>query len=137
MKVKTIRRTWLIKQGACTEAVEAWGNEKDHGTIVTLKRLIKHNQLDWANWLIVRVMGRKQVVGRPLLYGTTREFLEYFGLASLGELPKMEELVEKLAERAAAVEEEPETGPGEDEDSEPEEAEAAGGELPGAETQDR
>lgn len=41
---------------------------------------------------LVRVLGRKEVVGRPLLYGTTPEFLETFGLKDLSSLPKLEEL---------------------------------------------
>jgi segregation and condensation protein B len=41
---------------------------------------------------LIRIAGRAQVLGRPLLYGTTRRFLELFGLASLEDLPKVEEL---------------------------------------------
>ena len=41
------------------------------------------------NW--VRVVGYKQVPGRPALYGTTKEFLDYFGLKSLKELPPLPE----------------------------------------------
>jgi segregation and condensation protein B len=41
---------------------------------------------------MIRIVGRAQVIGRPLLYGTTRRFLEVFGLASLEDLPKSEEL---------------------------------------------
>lgn len=41
---------------------------------------------------MIRVTGRKEVVGRPLLYGTTREFLDHFGLRSLDGLPSLEEL---------------------------------------------
>jgi len=41
---------------------------------------------------LVRVVGRKEAVGRPLLYGTTREFLEHFGLKNLEDLPTLEEL---------------------------------------------
>ena len=41
------------------------------------------------NW--VRVVGYKQVPGRPALYGTTREFLDYFGLKNLKELPPLPE----------------------------------------------
>jgi segregation and condensation protein B len=41
---------------------------------------------------LVRVLGRKDVVGRPLLYGTTAEFLETFGLKDLASLPTLEEL---------------------------------------------
>ncbi len=40
---------------------------------------------------LVRVMGRKNVVGRPLLYCTTKYFLEYFNLKSLSELPTFRE----------------------------------------------
>lgn len=37
---------------------------------------------------LIRVAGRKDVPGRPLLYGTTKEFLRYFGLIDLSELPR-------------------------------------------------
>jgi len=40
---------------------------------------------------LIRVAGRKKTPGRPLVFGTTRRFLEYFGLKSLNELPKMED----------------------------------------------
>lgn len=39
---------------------------------------------------IVRIAGRKKAPGRPNVYGTTRQFLEHFGLKSLEELPKIE-----------------------------------------------
>jgi segregation and condensation protein B len=42
------------------------------------------------NW--VRVVGHREVPGHPELLGTTREFLDYFGLKSLGELPPLAEL---------------------------------------------
>lgn len=51
---------------------------------------------------LVRILGRKPVVGRPLLYGTTREFLIHFGLNSLADLPQVEELQEVLAGTAPA-----------------------------------
>jgi segregation and condensation protein B len=41
---------------------------------------------------LIRITGRKKVPGRPFVYGTTRFFLERFGLKSLEELPKTEEL---------------------------------------------
>lgn len=41
---------------------------------------------------LVRVVGRKDIPGRPFLYGTTTKFLEHFGLASLKDLPSVEEL---------------------------------------------
>lgn len=41
---------------------------------------------------LVKVVGRAEIVGRPLLYGTTRKFLDVFGLADLNDLPPMEAL---------------------------------------------
>jgi segregation and condensation protein B len=41
---------------------------------------------------LIEIVGRKEVPGRPFLYGTTKSFLEYFGLSSLENLPKIEEL---------------------------------------------
>src|SRR5512134_4029886 len=45
---------------------------------------------------LVKTVGRKQVVGRPFMYATTREFLERFGLNDLTDLPKVEELSDAL-----------------------------------------
>jgi len=42
---------------------------------------------------MVKIIGRKEALGRPLLYGTTLEFMKQFGLKSLDELPRLEELV--------------------------------------------
>jgi segregation and condensation protein B len=41
---------------------------------------------------LVKIVGRAEVLGRPMLYGTTKRFLEIFGLNSLKDLPKVEEL---------------------------------------------
>lgn len=43
---------------------------------------------------LVRISGRKKVVGKPFLYRTTREFLMHFGLGSLDDLPPLEEFEE-------------------------------------------
>lgn len=42
-------------------------------------------------WKMIKITGRKDSPGRPHLYGTTSEFLKYFGLNSLDELPSLEE----------------------------------------------
>jgi len=42
---------------------------------------------DW-----VKVLGRKEVPGRPALYGTTKHFLDYFNLESLDDMPVLQEL---------------------------------------------
>ena len=43
---------------------------------------------------LVRIMGRKNVPGRPIIYGTTRKFLEIFGLKALSDLPTLREFKE-------------------------------------------
>jgi segregation and condensation protein B len=47
---------------------------------------------------LIKIVGRKEVVGRPLLYGTTKEFLLQFGLKDLDDLPKIEDFAEILGE---------------------------------------
>jgi len=48
---------------------------------------------------LIRISGRKKVPGLPALYSTTREFLLYFGLNDLTELPSLEELTELFEDR--------------------------------------
>jgi segregation and condensation protein B len=45
---------------------------------------------------LIKIVGRKNVVGRPFMYGTTKEFLIRFGLKDLGDLPKIEDMAEAL-----------------------------------------
>jgi segregation and condensation protein B len=45
---------------------------------------------------LIKIVGRKQVVGRPFMYSTTKEFLIRFGLKDLGDLPKVEDMAESL-----------------------------------------
>jgi segregation and condensation protein B len=44
---------------------------------------------------LIKIVGKKEVVGRPLLYGTTQEFLKYFGISSLNDLPPIEQFIEQ------------------------------------------
>lgn len=52
---------------------------------------------------LVKIVGRKNVVGRPFLYGTTREFLIRFGLKDLSDLPKIEDMAQQLGFEPPAV----------------------------------
>ena len=45
---------------------------------------------------LVKIAGRKAVVGRPFLYATTREFLMRFGLNDLSDLPRVEDMADVL-----------------------------------------
>ena len=51
-----------------------------------LRSLMEHN--------LVKIVGRAEEIGRPMLYGTTRYFLEVFGLANIRDLPKSDALKE-------------------------------------------
>ncbi len=53
---------------------------------------------------LVKVVGKKDLPGRPLLYGTTREFLELFGLSSLTDLPTMRQIEEMTGGEEEEVE---------------------------------
>jgi segregation and condensation protein B len=46
---------------------------------------------------LIRIVGNKEAPGRPMLYGTTREFLQYFGLKDLTGLPTLKELAREEA----------------------------------------
>ena len=96
---------------------------------------------------LAKILGRKQVPGRPVMYGTDQEFLLYFGLRDLTELPTLSEFVEQ-DDRRLPQEEKPasiEVRDGEHQDAsgdEPvenavaEESEAAAEGLAGAERED-
>lgn len=45
---------------------------------------------------LIKIVGRKQVVGRPFMYATTKEFLIRFGLKDLSDLPRVEDMAESL-----------------------------------------
>ncbi len=46
---------------------------------------------------LIKILGRKEAPGRPFLYGTTREFLQYFGLKDLSELPTLKDIINEEA----------------------------------------
>ena len=52
----------------------------------------------------IKIAGRKEVPGRPILYGTTEKFLEHFGLKSLQELPSISD-IQELVEQAVQKDE--------------------------------
>ena len=76
------------KQPVTKSEVEAIRGVDSSGVMATL---LERN--------LVTIRGRSKVIGRPLLYGTTQEFLDYFGLKDLTELPRPEELRALVAAR--------------------------------------
>lgn len=46
---------------------------------------------------LIKIVGKKEAPGKPMLYGTTKEFLQYFGLKDITELPTLKELARENA----------------------------------------
>ncbi|SIT73132.1 condensin subunit ScpB [Ectothiorhodosinus mongolicus] len=63
--------------------------EEVRGVAVSTQIIRTLSDREW-----VRVIGHKELPGRPALYGTTRQFLDYFNLQSLDELPSLAELTD-------------------------------------------
>lgn len=55
------------------------------------------------NKRLIRIVGRKDEPGRPILYGTTKEFLHYFGLRDLSDLPTLKELEALVEEKDTEI----------------------------------
>lgn len=53
---------------------------------------------------MIKIIGRKDVAGRPILYATTKEFLQYFGLRDISDLPTLKEFTELMAEEVSPTE---------------------------------
>ncbi len=66
------------------------------GSNEIINRLLEKN--------LITIVGRSESLGKPLLYGTTDDFLRLFGLHSLADLPKPRELEELMADRADILE---------------------------------
>jgi segregation and condensation protein B len=79
---------------------------------------------------LITTAGRKQVIGRPILYKTTKEFLLRFGLKDVSELPSMEEFEKLVAESFQSELIPAESAPAENVNSETEALPASGSEAP-------
>ena len=60
---------------------------------------------------LIKIVGRKAVVGRPFMYSTTREFLDKFGLNDISDLPKVEDLADVLGFDPPSLDSEPTATP--------------------------
>jgi segregation and condensation protein B len=103
-KLKRSRRTTRLSRAALeTAAIIAY---KQPVTKVVIEEIRGVDSTATLHTLLERglvtIKGRAPGVGRPLLYGTTRQFLLHFGLNELEELPKLSELKDILDEKEAA-----------------------------------
>ena len=92
-KIKTATR--LSRSGLETLAIVAYKQPVTRGEIEAIRGVDSAYVLKTLlERRIVKIAGRREGLGRPILYGTTREFLQYFGLKDLSELPALKEFKE-------------------------------------------
>jgi segregation and condensation protein B len=93
-KLRSIRRETKLSPAALeTLAVVAYKQPALRADIEAVRGVAVGDVLNRLREMgLIKVVGRAEVIGRPMLYGTTRKFLEVFGLASLEDLPKVDAL---------------------------------------------
>ena len=55
-----LTKAWIKKHSPCTEGIDWLNNQEEKKGIDVVKKLIAENRLDWANWLVVRLLNRQQ-----------------------------------------------------------------------------
>ena len=92
-KIKSATR--LSRSGLETLAIVAYKQPVTRGEVEAIRGVDSAGVLKTLlERRIVKIVGRREGLGRPMLYGTTREFLHYFGLKDLSELPALKEFKE-------------------------------------------
>lgn len=90
---RRVRAVRLTKPSLETLAIIAYRQPLTRVEIEQVRGVDASGVLDTLLKLtLIHIVGRKEAVGRPLLYGTTRDFLDHFGLKNLEDLPSLEEL---------------------------------------------
>jgi segregation and condensation protein B len=109
VRLARIRPTRLSRPALETLAIVAYRQPITKAEIETIRGVAVDGVIKTlAERGLIRILGRKREAGRPILYGTSRAFLEYFGFKDLSELPSLQEIeVLTLKPRPEAVEESP------------------------------
>ena len=89
---KTAKKTKLSQAALETLAILAYKQPMTKAEVEEIRRVdcggVVHTLLERG---LIRILGRRDVVGRPIVYGTTPLFLEHFGFKNLSDMPKPEE----------------------------------------------
>lgn len=93
-KLKQSKQDSRLSQAALeTLAVVAYKQPVVRAEVEVIRGVAAGEMLNRLRELgLIKIVGRAEDVGRPMLYGTTKRFLEVFGLSSLEDLPEVEEL---------------------------------------------
>lgn len=94
------RKRKLTQAGLETLAIVAYKQPVTKGEVEQIRGVASDGVIQTLlERKLIRLAGRAERVGRPLLYATTSDFLEYFGINSLDQLPKLEEVVPRKDEQ--------------------------------------
>ncbi len=95
-KMLQARRETRLSQAALeTLAIVAYKQPILRADVEAIRGVVVGEVLNRLRELnLVKIVGRAEEIGRPLLYGTTKKFLDVFGLGSLDDLPKDQELAQ-------------------------------------------
>ncbi len=94
------RKRKLTQAGLETLAIVAYKQPVTKGEVEQIRGVASDGVIQTLlERKLIKLAGRAERVGRPLLYATTSDFLEYFGINSLDQLPKLEEVVPRKDEQ--------------------------------------
>ena len=97
---KIISKTRLSKASMEALAIIAYKQPVTRAEVEAIRGVDVSNMIQsLLEKKMVRILGRAETPGRPLLYGTTHEFLIHFGLKDLTDLPKVSEIQELAGDR--------------------------------------
>lgn len=103
--LKTKVKEKLSRPALETLAIVAYKQPVSRGDIEVIRGVNSDGVvLHLLNKSLIKIVGKKDVPGRPFLYGTSKLFLEYFGLKSLRDLPKLEDVSLLLSQSAENAE---------------------------------
>lgn len=96
--INPVREKELTKAMLETLAIIAYKQPVTRGEIEELRRVDSSYAVQMLSRLnMITVVGRKDAIGKPLLFGTTDDFLRHFSLTGLNDLPEYEELLNRIA----------------------------------------
>ena len=91
--LQPVQKQSLSQKAMETLAVVAYRQPVTKGEVEAVRGMkCDYSIQSLVNKGLIEEVGRKEVIGRPILYGTTDKFLDHFGISSLAELPQLPEM---------------------------------------------
>jgi len=102
--LQPVQKQSLSQKAMETLAVVAYRQPVTKGEVEAVRGMkCDYSIQSLVNKGLIEEVGRKEVIGRPILYGTTDKFLDHFGISSLAELPQLPEMEPISSEEEAPL----------------------------------